>query len=62
MWVFEEKALAFVNGELKKGPKDFIKWAEEEHNYEDFRPEPLYKVLAEEAYTKHLNSKSVGNL
>ena len=59
MWEFGEKAIIFVNGELKKGPKDFLRWASDDHNYEDFRPEALCLVLAEEAYTNYLNSTNV---
>ncbi len=58
-WVFEDKAVIFVADRLIGGPKDFLQWAEEEHNYENFRPLPLYHTLAEEAYKNYLNSKKV---
>merc|ERR1711976_604531 len=56
MWVFKDKAVAFVNSQLIGGPEDFLDWAEKEHNYENFRPLPLYHTLAEEAYKGYLNS------
>ncbi len=37
---------------------EFMKWAEADHNYSNFRPEPLYITLAEEAYTGYLNSRN----
>ena len=59
MWVFKDKAVAFVNNQLIGGPEDFLRWAEHEHNYENFRPLPLYHTLAEEAYKGYLNSTNV---
>ncbi|CAL1546855.1 unnamed protein product [Lymnaea stagnalis] len=56
-WGFSDKAIAFVNGALIGGPDDFISWAEDNHNYEEYRPEPLYFTLTEEAYKKKLNSQ-----
>ena len=32
------------------GPEAFMNWAQQEHNYENFRPMPLYETLAEQAY------------
>ncbi|XP_041354876.1 peptidyl-prolyl cis-trans isomerase slr1251-like [Gigantopelta aegis] len=57
MWKFEEKAIIFVNGELIGGPEDFLSWAEENHNFAEFRPKPLYLTLTEAGYKTHLNSK-----
>ena len=61
-WVFEDKAITFVNGYLVGGPHDFIKWAQETHNWEDFRPMPLYETLAEEAYKTYISSQKVSPL
>ena len=58
-WVFSEAAIVTVNGVLIGGPTDFLKWAEQEQNYENFRPMALYETLAEEAYKEHLNSQKV---
>ncbi|XP_067675093.1 probable inactive peptidyl-prolyl cis-trans isomerase-like 6 isoform X1 [Haliotis asinina] len=55
-WVFEDKAIAFVNGQLIGGPDDFILWAEDNYSFEEFRPLPLYQTLTEEGYKNHLNS------
>jgi len=57
-WAFDEKAIAFVNNELVGGPDDFITWAEENHNFEEYRPDPLYYTLTEEAYKAKLNSQN----
>lgn len=59
VWSFNEKAFVFCNGDLVGGPTDFFKWAEQEFNYENFRPAPLYETLAEEAYKNFMNSKKV---
>ena len=59
-WQFDEKAITFVDGELIGGPEDFIQWAKQNHNFEEFRPQPLYVTLTEEGYKGHLNSQNVG--
>lgn len=56
-WVFTDKTITFVNGELVGSSNDLIAWAEKEQNYDNFRPIPLYETLAEEAYVYHLNGK-----
>ena len=56
-WVFTDKTITFIDGEFVGGCTDFIQWAECEHDYDNFRPIPLYETLAEEAYVRHLNSK-----
>ena len=38
---------------------EFIQWAESNHNYEMFRPMPLYQTLAEQQYKDHMNSAGV---
>ena len=58
-WQFKEFAMAFVDGELVGGPDEFISWATDNANYEDFRPPGLYETLAEEEYVDYLNSKKV---
>ncbi|XP_071956303.1 probable inactive peptidyl-prolyl cis-trans isomerase-like 6 isoform X2 [Antedon mediterranea] len=54
MWAFKDKTVAFVNGQVIGGPVEFLKWAMEAWEYQDFRPEPLYSALAEEAYKQYL--------
>ncbi|KAL3882633.1 hypothetical protein ACJMK2_028957 [Sinanodonta woodiana] len=56
-WAFNEKAICFANGKLIGGPDDFVSWAQENYNYEEYRPDALYETLREEAYKSHLNSK-----
>jgi len=54
-WVFDEKAIVYLGGNLLGGPSAFLEWAQLTHNYTNFRPAPLYETLAEEAYKNHLN-------
>ena len=58
-WQFKEKAIAFQNGQLIGGPEDFLKWATDNYNYEEYRPEPLLQTLTEESYKTCLNDKNV---
>ncbi|XP_060562468.1 probable inactive peptidyl-prolyl cis-trans isomerase-like 6 [Ruditapes philippinarum] len=57
-WTFEEKAITFQNGKLIGGPEDFLRWAAENHNYEEYRPQPLLEILTEEQYKSCLNNKN----
>ncbi|XP_052810972.1 probable inactive peptidyl-prolyl cis-trans isomerase-like 6 [Mya arenaria] len=57
-WTFKDKAIAFQNGKLVGGPEDFIQWAVENFNYEEYRPKPLLQTLTEEAYKTALNDKN----
>ena len=50
--------MCFSENELLGNHQQFVEWAEEQFNYEDFRPELLHAAVAEEAYKDHfLNSK-----
>ncbi|KAL8581792.1 hypothetical protein ACOMHN_043210 [Nucella lapillus] len=57
-WQFSEKGIAFVDGELIGGPDDFIQWAKQNYNFEEFRPKPLHVTLTEEGYVNHLNAQN----
>jgi len=59
VWVFGDKAICFANEMLIGGPQDFLHWAEEEHDYVNFRPLSLYSTLAEEAYHLYRTSSKV---
>ena len=58
-WTFDEKAITFLNRQLIGGPEDFILWAQENYDFEEFRPEALYQTLTENGYKNHLNSQNV---
>jgi len=58
-WTFDEKAITFQNGQLVGGPEDFLKWAIDNHNYEEYRPKALLHTLTEEAYKNSLNDRNV---
>ena len=55
-WAFTDKVIAFVNGECIGNSQQFLEWAEEQYNYENFRPIPLYDTITEKAYAEYLNS------
>ncbi|XP_072019302.1 probable inactive peptidyl-prolyl cis-trans isomerase-like 6 [Amphiura filiformis] len=54
VWAFNDKTMAYLNGQLIGGPSDLLKWAGENFNFQDFRPRPLYQAIAEEAYKTYL--------
>ncbi|XP_078619690.1 putative inactive peptidyl-prolyl cis-trans isomerase-like 6 [Branchiostoma floridae x Branchiostoma japonicum] len=56
MWAFQEKIISFANGQMLGGHQELIKWAQDNHEYQDFRPPALYLALAEEAYKNRLSN------
>jgi len=54
LWGFHGDTLVFIGAELLGGGPDFLKWAKQEYNFEDFRPLPLFKALAQEGYKENL--------
>jgi len=58
-WVFDSNAMIFCNKQLIGCPTDFVAWAEENHNYEIFRPMALYQTLAEQQYKEYMNKDEV---
>ncbi|XP_038654704.1 probable inactive peptidyl-prolyl cis-trans isomerase-like 6 isoform X1 [Scyliorhinus canicula] len=54
VWGFSSNVMCFVNGLLLGGENDFLKWAEDEFGYTDFRPQALYEAIAEDSYSKYL--------
>ncbi|KAK3098704.1 hypothetical protein FSP39_022239 [Pinctada imbricata] len=56
-WCFAEKAICFCDGQLVGGPDSFVIWAEDNYNFEEFRPLPLFETLTEESYLSQLNSQ-----
>ena len=57
-----EEVLCFHNGEVLGNEKNLIAWAQEEFNYEDFRPSILYDAIAQEAYRDFFVQNPVNTL
>ncbi|XP_076466137.1 putative inactive peptidyl-prolyl cis-trans isomerase-like 6 [Babylonia areolata] len=57
MWHYNENSVAFVDGEVKGGPADFIAWARREYNFEEFRPLPLSVVLTQDRHSEYISSR-----
>ena len=50
--------MVFANDKLIGDMKSFLKWAEDVHNFEEFRTDSLYETLRKEAYASYiLNTK-----
>ncbi|EDO41091.1 predicted protein [Nematostella vectensis] len=56
MWGFEESVLVFIDGQPIGGKEDFLKWAQESFNFQDFRSLPLWYAMAKASYKDHLLS------
>ncbi|KAK6171495.1 hypothetical protein SNE40_019672 [Patella caerulea] len=57
-WSFNETAITFVNNQMIGGPNEFLSWAEENYQFQEFRPTPLYETLTEEGFKNLLNSRN----
>nr|XP_039265133.1 LOW QUALITY PROTEIN: probable inactive peptidyl-prolyl cis-trans isomerase-like 6 [Styela clava] len=57
-WAYTDLVMCFVNENSVGNHKELLQWAQDEFNYEDFRPESLYAAMAQEAYTDYfINSE-----
>ncbi|RNA17451.1 peptidyl-prolyl cis-trans isomerase-like 6 [Brachionus plicatilis] len=52
-WAFTNNVMIFIDGQLVGNTKDFLKWAQENYSYEDFRNEVLYETLSKEEYANY---------
>ncbi|XP_014060964.1 probable inactive peptidyl-prolyl cis-trans isomerase-like 6 isoform X1 [Salmo salar] len=56
VWQFSSNLMCFVNGCLLGNEKDLTSWAEKQWEFTLIRPHALYLALADDYYSKHLNS------
>ncbi|XP_033635292.1 probable inactive peptidyl-prolyl cis-trans isomerase-like 6 [Asterias rubens] len=54
-WVFEDKAIAYLDSDLIGGPTDLDNWATQHWSFNSYRPKELLLAYAEEAYKDYLN-------
>ncbi|KAM6323457.1 putative inactive peptidyl-prolyl cis-trans isomerase-like 6 [Aegotheles albertisi] len=54
VWAYASSVMCFIDGQLLGDEKELLKWSHREWNYRDFKPEALYRAIAEEFYTKYL--------
>lgn len=57
MWGFNENVMTFVDNQLIGGHEEFLRWAEENYQYKDFRPLPLWHAMMKESYKNYLIDK-----
>lgn len=56
LWSYSGTTLVFVDKVLLGPAEEFIKWAGDKHDYQEFRPLPLFYALAKEEYKDYLKS------
>lgn len=55
--------MCFIDGQLLGDEKELLEWSYHEWDYRDFKPEALYRAIAEDFYVKHLkNSQASGSV
>nr|CAB3265070.1 peptidyl-prolyl cis-trans isomerase-like 6 [Phallusia mammillata] len=52
-WSYSDPVICFVDDTLIGNHKELLQWAQDEFNYEDFRPAELYGAIAQEAYVDY---------
>ena len=58
-WVFDDVVMIFIDDKLIGSTTQFIQWAVNSYNFEDFRNDDLYETLNREAYASLLESTNV---
>ncbi|KFP97491.1 Peptidyl-prolyl cis-trans isomerase-like 6, partial [Haliaeetus albicilla] len=62
VWAYASSVMCFVDGQLLGDEKELLEWSYHEWDYRDFKPEALYRAIAEDFYVKHLkNSQASGS-
>ncbi|KAF5894674.1 peptidyl-prolyl cis-trans isomerase-like 6, partial [Clarias magur] len=56
MWQYAGNVVCLLNGSVLGDEKQLSIWAENQWTFSFFRPQALYTALAQECYTKHLQS------
>lgn len=59
VWAFNDVVMVFFDDALIGNYNEFIQWAVENYNFEDFRNEILYETLRKEAYANYLQKTNV---
>ena len=59
MWAFKDVVMVFLDDKLIGDTKNFLNWAVENHNFEEFRNESLYETLRKEAYASFIINTKV---
>uniref|UniRef100_A0A8B9M6V9 Peptidyl-prolyl cis-trans isomerase n=1 Tax=Accipiter nisus TaxID=211598 RepID=A0A8B9M6V9_9AVES len=60
VWAYASSVMCFIDGQLLGDEKELLEWSYHEWDYRDFKPEALYRAIAEDFYVKHLkNSQHV---
>lgn len=57
VWSFRSEVIIFEDNTLIGDFEKFVKWAEINHKYIDYRPLPLWHAMAKEKYKAHLLEK-----
>ncbi|KAM4694140.1 putative inactive peptidyl-prolyl cis-trans isomerase-like 6 [Discoglossus pictus] len=56
IWAFSSNVMCFVDGHFLGDEGDLLEWANTTWGYSDCRPLALYKAMAEDSYSKYLES------
>lgn len=49
-WAYADSVMCFIDDNVVGNHGELLQWAQDEFNYEDYRPEPWYSAVAKEAY------------
>ncbi|CAF0798829.1 unnamed protein product [Brachionus calyciflorus] len=55
-WAFNSDVMVFCNSQLIGNTQDFLVWATDNYNFEDFRNEILYETLRKEEYANYFQN------
>ncbi|NXO47301.1 PPIL6 protein, partial [Aramus guarauna] len=61
VWAYAASVMCFIDGQLLGDQKELLRWSYREWDYRDFKPEALYRAIAEDFYSKHLKSSQASS-
>uniref|UniRef100_A0A8D0FDI6 Peptidyl-prolyl cis-trans isomerase n=1 Tax=Strix occidentalis caurina TaxID=311401 RepID=A0A8D0FDI6_STROC len=56
VWAYASSVMCFIDGQLLGDEKELLKWSYHEWDYRNFKPEALYRAIAEDFYTEYLKN------
>ncbi|NXF59892.1 PPIL6 protein, partial [Ciccaba nigrolineata] len=61
VWAYASSVMCFIDGQLLGDEKELLKWSYHEWDYRNFKPEALYRAIAEDFYTKYLKNSQASS-
>ncbi|NXJ94567.1 PPIL6 protein, partial [Corythaixoides concolor] len=61
VWAYAASVMCFIGGQLLGDEEELLKWSHHEWDYRDFKPQALYRAIAEDFYVKYLKNSQASS-